>query len=177
MRNKLENILIVLSFLQILCQIGILQISSHHLINLPILIAILPAMNHNGLRICQIFHLFPSVLISVTSMFTTTNQFTLIAGNSLGLLIALSLRYFYGPGDFSRVEIRGNYEVGCGTFHLSKGGNAVSFFYPIDRSIDKTKYQKKKWVDYCKNKIQMKKLINALNWADGYAVQYPNWVV
>jgi len=52
-------------------------------------------------------HLMPSVVISIIAIFTTSDQEYLKIWNILGLVVGLYMRYIYGPGDFSRVEISG----------------------------------------------------------------------
>lgn len=76
--------------------------------------------------------MFPAVVISIIAIFTTSDHLGLIVWNSLGLIFGLYIRYVYGPGDLSRVEIRGQYEVGHRQYHVDKSENAVSVYYPVD---------------------------------------------
>lgn len=107
MRTLIENTLFVLNFIQIIGQFSVLPIALRHFNNIIILLTIFPSFLVYGIRTCQLLHLFPSVIISSIAIFTTTDNNYLIAWNSAGLLFALYVRYIYGPGDLSRVQIRG----------------------------------------------------------------------
>ena len=76
-------------------------------------------------------------MIAFISIAGQTDGFLLILINQFGLLASIALRIFYGPGDFSRVKIRGPYAVGFREYHVDATETAVSVFYPIDASYKK----------------------------------------
>ena len=92
-----------------------------------------------GIRPTQIPCFLTSNLVAIVSLNSRTDKLWLILINFLGLLISITLRVFYGPGDFSKVKIRGPYAVGYREFYLGEEGNAVSVFYPISDAFKEEK--------------------------------------
>jgi len=57
--------------------------------------------------------------------------------NGFCLWLSYKMLNIFGPGDFSRVNLIGNYAVGYMKFYLKNGkGNAVSVFYPVDKEFE-----------------------------------------
>ena len=86
--------------------------------------------------------------MSCIAIFTTTTSKWLVGWNALSLGMALFIRYIYGPGDFSMIKTRGQYEVGYRHYHVDKNENAVGVYYPLEMTADRSKYPLKKWYDY-----------------------------
>lgn len=66
-----------------------------------------------------------------------------------GILTAI----LYGEANFNRVTLTGPFEVGHKDIHISKTGNAVSVFYPMDKEVhaeilDKEPDRNTAWMRY-----------------------------
>lgn len=66
-----------------------------------------------------------------------------------GILVSI----LYGEGNFNRLELTGRYEVGHKEIYISKTGNAVSVFYPMDKEVhkkilDEDSDRNSKWMRY-----------------------------
>jgi hypothetical protein len=49
------------------------------------------------------------------------------------LAFSISLLILFGDSDFSRLKLRGPYQVGYREFRMEKFGNEVSVYYPVDK--------------------------------------------
>jgi hypothetical protein len=49
------------------------------------------------------------------------------------LAVSICFLIFFGDSDFSRMKLRGPYQVGYREFRTDKLGNEVSVFYPVDK--------------------------------------------
>lgn len=74
--------------------------------------------------------------------------------------IGLWMRIKWGPGDMSRVKLRGSYDVGFKELYCNATGAPISVFYPVDQNL-KNKSRGIPYFRYRVNNAQIKGLKDA----------------
>ena len=110
-----------------------------------IVVYLIYGYNVEGLRVVMI----PAILGTVISvaLYAFEIRDVIVYFNLVLYLITLIFLIRHGFGNFSRVKSRGKFEVGFKQIYTPQEENAVSVFYPMDKS-KRNPNNKKWWLDY-----------------------------
>ena len=76
-----------------------------------------------------------SSILAMLGFILNTNNIYCGVVNLIAFIFSLWIRWVWGPGDFSRVKLRGPFDVGFREVYCKKNGCAVSVYYPMDYNL------------------------------------------